>query len=327
MPKTIFVASSSVDESTWGPVVTRLRERGCHVIVYEADKVARGDVPLSIRLSPSEDIHITYGEAHFRPKDIHAAWLRRPSIFSKLQKDVIRQTKLDSERAAMQRAIWDSIPQEVWLNQPRRMDAASPKMIQLAVAREVGFMIPTTLITNDWKTILDTLPEKIALKSAYGRFDRAEGAHILHTQCLENSPKALPLKTNPFPGYWQNYIPKFREWRITVVGERSFDAAIYTNGRAQVDWRRYQRTADVQFKKGTFPEGERQKCFAYLRHFGLRFGAFDFIEDLEGRITFLECNENGQYGWLERLPSFSISDEIADELWRIANRKALKHER
>ncbi len=42
-------------------------------------------------------------------------------------------------------------------------------------------------------------------------------------------------------------------------------------------------------------------------------GAFDFIENEDG-ITFLECNLNGQYLWLEEDLGLPISEAIADEL-------------
>lgn len=42
------------------------------------------------------------------------------------------------------------------------------------------------------------------------------------------------------------------------------------------------------------------------------------IEDPDGRIVFLECNPNGQYGWLEEQLGFPISQAIAGELIKIA---------
>lgn len=51
---------------------------------------------------------------------------------------------------------------------------------------------------------------------------------------------------------------------------------------------------------------------------GLKFGAFDFIETAPGEVIFLECNSNGQYGWLEETLGLPISHAIADELIKIA---------
>jgi hypothetical protein len=61
---------------------------------------------------------------------------------------------------------------------------------------------------------------------------------------------------------------------------------------------------------------------AYLDRFGLVFGCFDFAlvdagTDVAGtagryRWTFIECNPNGQWGWLPDAPA--IADAVADTL-------------
>ncbi len=38
----IFIATSSFEQSTWEPVATHLHERGYETVIYEADKVANG---------------------------------------------------------------------------------------------------------------------------------------------------------------------------------------------------------------------------------------------------------------------------------------------
>lgn len=73
------------------------------------------------------------------------------------------------------------------------------------------------------------------------------------------------------------------------------------------------------FRAESFPDEQKRRCFEYLSKVGLKFGAFDFIEADDGTITFLECNANGQYGWLEYELGFPISQAIADELVTIAS--------
>jgi D-alanine-D-alanine ligase-like ATP-grasp enzyme len=50
---------------------------------------------------------------------------------------------------------------------------------------------------------------------------------------------------------------------------------------------------------------------AYLEHFGLRYGAFDFVVEPEGQWVFLECNPNGQWLWLEDEADQPISAALA----------------
>lgn len=126
--------------------------------------------------------------------------------------------------------------------------------------------------------------------------------------------------TTPFPGLYQPFMQKSREWRITVIGERIFAAAIYTDETAKDDWRLHQTTDAVRFVEEDAPDGIGEKCVQFLKGAGLKFGAFDFIETSEGEVVFLECNPNGQYGWLEEALGFPISRAIADELIKIASR-------
>jgi glutathione synthase/RimK-type ligase-like ATP-grasp enzyme len=108
---------------------------------------------------------------------------------------------------------------------------------------------------------------------------------------------------------------------VTAVGEKVFSAAIYTDASAKDDWRRLQTTAAVQFRKETLPEGVDEHCVQYLGKMGLKFGAFDFIETPDGEVVFLECNPNGQYGWLEEELGLPISEAVTLELIKIARQR------
>ena len=104
-----------------------------------------------------------------------------------------------------------------------------------------------------------------------------------------------------------------------MIGDESFDAAIYTSADAKDDWRKHQNMHGmVTFSRESFPENQKEKCHIFLGKLGLRFGAFDFIEDDAGEITFLECNPNGQFMWLEHQLGMPISAAIAHELIQIS---------
>ncbi|MGI9001101.1 MAG: hypothetical protein ACR2GH_05490 [Pseudonocardia sp.] len=69
---------------------------------------------------------------------------------------------------------------------------------------------------------------------------------------------------------------------------------------------------------GCAPAPVRHGVVAYLRTFGLTFGAFDFSVTPDGRWWFLECNPAGQWGWLADETGLPIAEAIADELVRAA---------
>jgi len=90
------------------------------------------------------------------------------------------------------------------------------------------------------------------------------------------------------------------------------------------DWRMHQFGPGVTFKVESFPRELEKKCILLLRHFGLRYGAFDFIETPDGKIIFLEVNPNGQFMWLEERLGIPISEAVAHELIRIASSRSVE---
>jgi hypothetical protein len=321
--KSILIASSSLDQENWEPIARELTGRGYGVTTYEADKVAQGVTPLEVSVTNESGLHVKYDGHELIPGSINAAWYRRSTLISmNIERDRARQIGLDSERKVIQAAVWAAVPENAWLNSPGNIRYAEQKLSQLALAHELGFTIPDTVATNRWETIHDSLPEDIIFKISYvyALFCEPDDIRTVYTTPLKNKPEGLPVEGNPFPGLWQPNLAKAREWRITAVGDSTFDAAIYTNDDAKDDWRKHSGPSGrVEFRAEKFPDEQKQKCFEYLGRFGLRFGSFDFIEDHDGKITFLECNANGQYRWLEQGLGFPISNAITDELATIAD--------
>lgn len=321
MNKNVLIASCTLDEATYGPVATKLSERGHEVLIFEADKVADGTTAFSVNIDNNLGTIINYKDETLTVESIGAAWYRRADHFYGTSDT--KYLAIDSERGILQNGLWNLISDRTWLNAPRLIPSASKKLAQLDLAVKIGFQIPETVISNHWQPILDDLPEDIIFKSSSPLFYDDQNVLTMFTTPFENSIEKLPINQNPFPGIWQSAIKKAREWRITVVGDETFDAAIYTHESAKDDWRKHQLIPGrVDFRKEPFPEHLKERCIKYLGMFGLRFGAFDFIEDHEGEITFLECNPNGQFGWLEETLGLPITTAITDELVSIAKDKS-----
>ncbi|HKR81417.1 MAG TPA: hypothetical protein VJR27_00245 [Candidatus Saccharimonadales bacterium] len=233
--KNILIASSSIDETAWMPVAKILGERGYDVTTYEADKVADGRVALDITIDQKSGMSVSYDGRPLRLDKISSAWYRRPTMFAGEQPDKARQLSLDTERKVIQYSLWDTVPELAWLSASERILHAEHKLTQLVTAREVGFQIPdTTVVTNSWNSIAESLPPKIIFKPSYGMLYGDNELKMIYTAPFDNNPSALPLNSVPFPGFWQPYLPKAKEWRITVVGDQAFDAAIYTDDTAKM---------------------------------------------------------------------------------------------
>lgn len=326
MGESILIASASSDEHAYGPVQKLLETAGYSVIVYKTDSVMEGKERLNIEVTEAGELQIEYEGQPLVTEQIAAGWYRKVGNFAiqGAEQDVAKQLYINNEVRYLHDTIWPLLPEDLWLNAPDNIAHADRRLFQLMVARQVGFTIPQTIVSNDWDTIGSKLlahqPEFV-VKMMRGIIAENNQFKGLYTTVIDKQIfDSLKQYTQPFPGMYQPYLQKEREWRITVVGDEVFSAAIYTDPEAKNDWRKYQLTTSVRFAKEIPVEGTEEKCIDYINRMGLRFGAFDFVETPDGNMVFLECNPNGQYGWLEDNLGLPISKAITFTLIQLAKR-------
>ncbi len=332
MKKPILIASTTFDEHAWGPVSRLLEESGNTVVVYRTDRLLTGQDQFVIDLRDEAPV-MTYNGISILPENIGAAWYRKVGSFglSDADSQLAKQLYMNNEVRALHDTIWPQFyPEDIWLSSPGKIARADRKLGQLLAARNIGFSVPGTIVSSDWQAIGSMLlageDSQIIVKMMRGLISDGNQVKAMPTTIL-NRPKVTDIKayTSPFPGLYQPYIDKAREWRVTVVGSDVFPVAIYTDSSAKDDWRIHQNSGAVRFKKGKLPDGIEELCLRYLQDMGLGFGAFDLVERPNGEVVFLECNPNGQYGWLEDDLGLPISQAIARELANIG-RKRLGHD-
>jgi hypothetical protein len=322
----ILIASSSFDEHSHRPVRERLEKRGHRTVLYLTDRVLAGDAHFSLSVSPEGVLQMAYDDKSMAPDDVAAAWYWKVGGFriANAEHNVAKQLSLVNEITQWNSAIFGLFPDDVWLNAPRRIAQAEPKLRQLLVARSLGFEIPQTLVTSRWQDVEQELlakSETIVVKMLRGVLADGNELKAMYTTPLDHHSLAgLQDATVPFPGLYQPFVPKAREWRVTVVGDAVFGAAIYTEAEGSHDWRRHQGGPLVRFRREALPDDVADRCRAYVKTMSLAYGAFDLIERPDGAIVFLECNPGGQHNWLEVELGLPIADAIAAELIRIARR-------
>lgn len=311
----IFIATSSIDEATYKPVAEKLASMGCEPIVYLADKVVSGDHNMALLPTREGELLLSYQDKSFNLASFSGAWCRHPKRLGLDYEDRAKQMCMEQEIIALQDSLLQGVPENIWLNSPYRMERAQAKLAQLAIANSIGFATPRTIVSNSWDEINDMLPdEEIIVKVTKGLLYDGNETNVLYTTKIDAKMRQKLSGASPLPGIYQNYKSKAREWRITVVDNDVFSVAIYTDEDAKIDWRRQQLTDKVRFREEAVDASIGEKCIELLGHYRLRYGAFDFIEDNSGKITYLECNPNGQYMWLEQLLDIPISDAIAHSL-------------
>lgn len=286
------------------------------------------DFPISTRLSwtisnqQSEHflLDTLYGR-EIQREEIKSVWYRKPLPFVFDKKIINPQVKdlINTESNATTNGLYLNLKHILWINDPYKNRVASNKLLQLRIAKTLGFEIPDTLITNNPKTAKEFYSKHDGniinkpISQAYLEIE--DGYFLIYTNKITEKELESINLVSYGPTLFQEYIPKKIELRITVVGNQIFAAGIdsQSSQKTMVDWRHYDFQNVLHF---TFELPQRIKdiCFKLVKKFGLVFAAIDMVLTPDERYIFLEINPNGQYLWIELLTGLPISNVIAETL-------------
>lgn len=306
-------------------VVTQPSDVTADIVVAELN---RRDVPV-VRFDPAEFPHSLMFSAMVdsdglsgslttttRQFDLDAArslYYRRPRGFT-----FPRLDEQDAHFATLQArfgfgGVLASLPKCLYVNHPHAIADAEFKPAQLTVAADLGFAVPTTLITNDPDRARAFAAEhgpiiyKPLRASPYRRHDQPRTVWV-----TEVDPAELDESIAATAHLFQTKVPAVGHLRATVIGDRVFCVRIGSGDL--VDWR-YDYDA-LTYTATDIPPGLADLIATYLKRFGLVFGCFDFALQPDGTPMFMECNSNGQWAWLENGTSRPMTSALADLLER-----------
>jgi glutathione synthase/RimK-type ligase-like ATP-grasp enzyme len=208
--------------------------------------------------------------------------------------------------------IFEVLSPKVWISKPDKIYRAENKLLQLTEARNTGFHIPETLVTNNHLELLNFYnyqDKKLIIKPIrQGRVEMTDGFKNIFTNFIQPEIIENIYDFDLTPCIFQRHIQKQYELRITVVKNKLFTVKIdsQANQNTSIDWRK-EKVPLIPF---TLPTEIGLKCIELVDKLGLSFGAIDMIYDREGRYIFLEINPNGQWAWIELETGLPISDAI-----------------
>ncbi|MEV6961059.1 ATP-grasp ribosomal peptide maturase [Streptomyces sp. NPDC051207] len=199
-----------------------------------------------------------------------------------------------------------------WMNHPDAARRARYKPWQLRVAQSSGLPVPATLITT-----FPRAAEEFAQRYPDLVVKPVSGAHP------KDPPRAVPTSRvapdTDFsavafgPTLLQRRIAKRADIRLTAVGDRLLAARKAADpDAAEVDVRFAPPTSP--WRPAEVPPRIAEAVHAYLTETQLSYGAFDFAEDADGLWWFLECNQSGQFGFVEVETAQPIARTIAEWL-------------
>nr|WTB11225.1 ATP-grasp ribosomal peptide maturase [Streptomyces antimycoticus] len=188
-----------------------------------------------------------------------------------------------------------------YVNHPSAVTAADFKPAKLQKAAHLGLTIPPTLVTNDAEQAREFAADHghVIYKTFRG-LPRDENGHTGAIWAQRVDPDTFDDSLAVTAHLFQAEIPKTGDVRVTVVGQKVFAQQITAQDSA-LDWRRGDWD-QLQHAPIAVPAPVETALHHYLSAFGLVFGCFDFALTGDGDSTadwvFIECNPNGQWGWL-----------------------------
>ncbi|MET9877558.1 ATP-grasp ribosomal peptide maturase [Actinacidiphila glaucinigra] len=299
---------TSPEDVTADLVVAALHDRGTPVV-----RLDPADLPGEVSMSAEYvrgDVHgyLSVQERMVSMDSVRSIWIRRPGTPGA---GTAEQSEwLTAEAGA---ALYGALRcvRARWMNHPAAAAQARYKPWQLFTAHHSGFAVPATLITTFPQAAREFAEQhpQLVVKSVSGTHP-GDPPMALPTTLV--APDADFSAVAAGPTLLQQYIPKAADIRLTCVGTGLF-AARKKSGPGQVDGR-FGSPEDADWEPVEPPVRIARSVREYMAAAGLAYGAFDFAEDTDGTWWFLECNQGGQFGFVELATGQPITAAIADWL-------------
>lgn len=299
-PIMILIITSSEDATA--DYVTKELEPDSYI------RINSEELPNSVKILATQSSAILETQwGRFRPEDFSGVWYRKPgSISFKFDADDADLKHAAAEFSAALEGLLYLIPEQKWINHPKRNIQAGYKLEQVIRAQSLGFMVPDTIITQDLATLQsfwETHHGKVIIKPlSSGYIERKDGNDsIIYTNKLRHVDLVAPDELARCPALFQEEIAKIRDIRITVVDDdiQAIELSASDATGQRLDIRR-DNMMGVSYKSVKLPAIIEQKIRSLLNSYSLRFGAVDMLlHENEKDFIFLEINPNGQWAWLD----------------------------
>ena len=174
---------------------------------------------------------------------------------------------------------------------------------QLSAVKQLGILIPKTLVTNDPKQVRAFVrsQEKTIFKPVYG------GAHsqFVTEDHLESERLSLALQLSPVT--LQEYVPG-TNIRSYAIGESVFSAEIRS---PSLDFRNDRSAALIPID---LPHSVQAQCLTISKALKLKWTAIDWRLTPSGEYVFLEANPSPMFVHFERETGYPITSRIVSLL-------------
>lgn len=250
------------------------------------------------------DVHVS---------DLSLIWWRRVNQPQKNQGLFQDQASFDlvcnEWRGAIFGAVADSF-RGIWVNDPKYDSTAGNKLYQLKMARELGFRVPDTLVTNDADEAI-AFSEKhqgnIIAKKILGAGSLSLATVELTTEQLNKSRDTIKLA----PVMLQEKIETTKHIRANCFGPNVYSVLIETD---DLDWR---RNLNCQFSEYDLGKQINCRLSEIVSKLNIKMGIMDLMVVDDG-LVWLELNPQGQFLFAEGLSGLNLKQKCAEYFYNLA---------
>ncbi|MFG2525772.1 ATP-grasp ribosomal peptide maturase [Streptomyces sp. NPDC048527] len=285
-------------------VVARLRERGEPLMRFDPADLPSGGAISGEYVRGEFHGYLSAAGRMVNVESLRSVWVRRPG--EPASHAVEPSAWLSAESGQALYGLLEGITAR-WMNNPAAADRARLKPWQLRLAHRCGFPVPATVITS-FPQVARQFAERyrqVVVKAVSGR-PVGDPPMILPTTLVPSDADFASVAAGPT--LLQRYVRRRADIRLTSVGGKCFTARKVAE-EGQVDGR-YGDTRHT-WQPVEAPAHVRRMVDVYMRLAQLAYGAFDFAEDEEGTWWFLECNQGGQFGFVELETEHPIANAVA----------------
>ena len=269
----IVIVSSDADEHARA-VMDELRAKSKEYFLLDMSTFPQEMVLALAYNGNGGDFRLRRNGSEISLADCRAVWWRRPGYF--VPDPTIRREShvqfIHGECYEAFAGLWHLMPAS-WINHPKRDEVAGRKVYQLKVAHDVGLITPQTLVSNDVAEARAFVERMGTDRVIYKAFSATQ-AEWRETRLMGQAEMELLDSVRFAPVIFQEYIEAEVDLRITVVGDQIFAAAIHSQDSAyKFDFRMDMPSVKVEAVK--LPDEIESKLLAFMRHYGLVYGAID----------------------------------------------------
>jgi glutathione synthase/RimK-type ligase-like ATP-grasp enzyme len=211
------------------------------------------------------------------------------------------------------------LDQAYWINPLLDAEAAESKLWQLSLAAQLKMRVPATLVTSsptEARAFAENFPQGVITKLLLPTVQSMEGhPDFAYTTKVEPDHWDQLEVIRWMPQIFQPCLPRRREFRVIVVGQDLYVGALRVDNPDLVDWRAGREDDGLHWEVAQLSDSLRNKVLGMMSRLGLVYAALDFLEvEADQEPYFLEINQAGEWGWLERDLGLPIAERLARAL-------------